>query len=217
MPEDHPIIYFLDEEEDQQFFLKMALTALFGATHEIRLLPVLQEMTGYLMLLDAGNVSAVFIDQQLDQTGEITSFTGVGLADFLRQHFPLMPIYVVTGHQIEGSELTTEKAGATDAVIPKPNLVIDSPLSLMFKQQFLRRLERYEEALTARQRRFRELLAKSLQTTLTSEETAELEQMKAERLIPTASAESALSEQFQKETRELSNLLTQVEELLKQK
>lgn len=217
MSEDLPIIYFLDEEEDQQFFLKMALTALFGATHEIRLLPVLQEMTGYLMLLDAGNVSAVFIDQQLDQTGEITSFTGVGLAEFLRKHFPLMPIYVVTGHQIEGSELTTEKAGATDAVIPKPNLVIDSPLSLMFKQQFLRRLERYDEALTTRQRRFRELLAKSLQTTLPAEETAELDQMKAERLIPTASAESAATTQFQNETSKLSSLLTRVEELLKQK
>lgn len=217
MSDDLPIIYFLDEEADQQFFLNTALKALFGATHQIQPLPVLPEMVEYLMLLDTGNVSAVFIDQQLDQTGEITSFTGVGLAEFLRKHFPSMPIYVVTGHQIEGSELTTEKAGATDAVIPKPNLVIDSPLSLMFKQQFLRRLERYDAALTAGQHRFRELLAKSLQAALTPEEADELEQMKADRLIPTASAESAAAAQFQKETSELSSLLTRVEELLKQK
>lgn len=217
MSDDFPIIYFLDEEESQRHLLKTALKVLFGTTHQIEPMPVLPEMQDYLMLLDAGNVSAVFIDQQLDQTGVITGFTGVQLAEFLRQHFPSMPIYVVTGHKTDSGELISEKAGSTDAVISKTHLAIGSPHAPIFKQQFLRRLERYNEAMTSRQLRFRELLAKSLQTELTSDERAELEQMKAERLIPTASAESAAEEQTRKETSAISSLLTRVEELLKQK
>lgn len=217
MSDDLPIIYFLDEEESQQFLLRTSLMALFGKTHQIELLPVLPEMQDYLMLLDTGNVTAVFIDQQLDQTGVITGFTGVQLAEFLRRHFPSMPIYVVTGHKVDSGELVSEKAGSTDAVVSKTQLTIGSQQSLILKQQLLRDFGRYDEALTDRQRRFRELLAKSVQSTLTPEEADELEQMKAERLIPTASAESEAAAQFQKEASELSSLLTRVEELLKHK
>ena len=216
MPDELPIIYFLDEEESQRNVIRNALRKLFADGYEIKELPVLNEMADYLPFLDSRDVAAVFIDQHLDQTGEITGFTGVQLSQMLREHFREMPIYVVTGHAIEG-ELTSEKAGATDGVVSKSAIAIGDPRSLAFKQQFLRRVGQYDRALNQQQTRFRELLFKRLKGTITQEEKDELERLEIERQMPTATAEAKMEKHVSTEIGEISELLKRVENLTKDK
>lgn len=204
-----PIIYFLDDTPSQRQGLEWDLRELFGVAYDVLGLPVAPHMQDYHQHLDSPDVLGVLIDQRLNETGEITGFTGLDLAKHLRGVFPEMPIYIVTGYdpdeQIKGAD-----SGSADAVVYKSELRAGTPDSERFKQRFLRQTGRYQEALTKAQQKFRELLSKSIAGTITNEEKAELLKLDTERLLPTQAGEEITASTLQKDIAALEGLLAKL-------
>lgn len=207
-----PIIYYLDDSPDGRRDLAIQLRALFSSDFAVRELPLEQDVVVYVQMLEGLPVAGIFIDQNLDETGEITGYSGVKLASYLRTLYQEMPIYIVTGHPIEG-ELESEEAGNADSVVAKRELILDSARAAKFRKQFLRRVAQYEKALSHRQQRFRGLLAKKFNEGLDPIEAAELETLRLNHEMPTDEAEDAATAAVSAKIEEISDLLRKVAEL----
>ncbi|MCW1925810.1 hypothetical protein OKA05_24845 [Luteolibacter arcticus] len=207
-----PIIYYLDDIPEGRRDLRMQLRALFEPDFEVQELPLEQDIGRYLDHIHDLPVAAIFIDQNLDESGEISGYTGVRLASFLRGILPELPLYLVTAHPIQG-ELESEEAGNAEAVVAKTSLLLDSPTSLRFRRQFLRDVGRYHDALSSDQQRFRDLLPRKLRGELQADELAEYETLKTARNIVTEAAEEANTEAVQEKMGEIQRLLEEVEKV----
>lgn len=207
-----PIIYFLDDTPDGRRDLNKQLLTLFSEEFDVLELPLETSPEQYLAYLDGKQVAGVFIDQNLDETGEITGYTGVKLAGFIRSYFPALPIYLVTGHPIQG-ELMSEEAGDADSIVSKGDLITDSPPSLKFKKQFLRKVDQYDKALSETQHRFRDLLAKKFSHGLTKDEDNEYEALRLSREVPTNVLEDGSALLINEQLGKISELLSKVEEI----
>jgi CheY-like chemotaxis protein len=204
------IIYYLDDIPEGRRDLRMQLRALFEPDFEVTELPMEQDINRYLGHIHHHPVAAIFIDQNLDESGAITGYTGVKLASLLRTVLPDLPLYLVTAHLIQG-ELESEEAGNAEAVVAKTTLLLDSASSRRFRLQFLRRVGQYEKALSENQRRFRELLPRKLRGELSSDELAQYQSLKSARDLVTEAAEEASTTAMQQKMLEIKKLLSEVE------
>lgn len=207
------IIYYLDDIPERRRDLKMQLRALFEPDFEIRELPLEADINRYPTHIQGLPVSAVFIDQNLDETGVVSDYTGVKLASFLRGILPELPLYLVTAHLIEKGELVSEEAGNAEAVIAKDELITDSPASKLFRKRFLRDVGRYNDALSKNQQRLRELLPRRLRDELTPEELNEYNALKVSRDMVTDAAEEANTLAIRSKMEEIEKLLADVEKV----
>lgn len=209
-----PIIYYLDDIPEGRRDLRMQLRALFEGDFEVLELPIERDINRYLNHINDLPVAAIFIDQNLDESGAITGYTGVKLASYLRTILQDLPLYLVTAHPIQG-ELESEEAGNAEAVIGKTTLLLDSPASRRFRLQFLRRVGQYEKALSESQRRFRELLPRKLRGELAPDELAEYKGLKGARDLVTDAAEEGNTVAVEKKMEEIEKLLAEVEKVRK--
>jgi hypothetical protein len=205
-----PIIYYLDDIPEGRRDLRMQLRALFEPDFEVLELPMEQDVNRYLLYIHDRPVAAIFIDQNLDESGVITGYTGVKLASFLRGVLDNLPLYLVTAHPIQG-ELESEEAGSAEDVVAKTSLLLDSPASRKFRRQFLRDVGRYNDALSENQRRFRELLPRKLRGELEGDELAQYESIRGARDLVTDAAEEASTAAVQQKMEEIEKLLAEVE------
>ncbi|MBI3884269.1 MAG: hypothetical protein HY302_00840 [Opitutae bacterium] len=202
-------IYFLDDQESQRKMLSWDLRSLFGNDFEIASLPLKQDKTEYHRFLDDTATVGVLIDQCLNESGEVTGFSGLDLALHLRGLYREMPIYLITGFAPD-EQMGSADAGSVEDIVKKDELRTNTVMSQLFKQRFLRHIGRYQEALTARQARYRELLTKSLQETIMPEERTELQTLEVDRLLPSQAEDEAhlatLNEQVAAVEKLLANL-----------
>ena len=205
-----PIIYYLDDIPEGRRDLRMQLRALFEGDFEVLELPLEQEVNRYLFHIHDRPVAAIFIDQNLDESGSITGYTGVKLASFLRSVLPDLPLYLVTAHPIQG-ELESEEAGNAEEVVAKTSLLLDSTASRRFRRQFLRDVGRYNEALSEKQRLFRELLPRRLRGELEEDELAQYESIRGARDMVTDAAEEPNTKAVQQKMEEIQRLLAEVD------
>lgn len=210
--EEKPIIYYLDDTEEGRRDLQMQLRSLFEADFKVLEMPLSQAVEEYTKLLADQPIAGIFIDQNLDETGEIAGYTGVKLVGYLRAIFTKLPIYLVTGHLIQG-ELESEEAGDADLVVSKGELVTDSPTSLRFRRQFLRRVEQYEKALRDTQLRFRGLLSKKFGEGLSPEEKSEYDALRVTREIATDEAEGQSAKAVNDQIDKIADLLRRVDQI----
>jgi hypothetical protein len=209
-----PIIYYLDDIPEGRRDLRMQLRALFEEDFEVLELPLERDINRYFSHINDLPVAAIFIDQNLDESGAITGYTGVKLASFLRIVLPNLPLYLVTAHPIQG-ELESEEAGNAEDVVAKTTLLLDSPASRRFRRQFLRDVGRYNDALSENQRRFRELLPRKLRGELEPEQLVEYENLRCARDLVTEAAEEANTAAVEQKMEEIEKLLTEVEKVRK--
>jgi hypothetical protein len=210
--EEKPVIFYLDDTTEGRRDLKMQLRCLFNADFAISELPLERAPSEYVRHLSDIWVAGLFIDQNLHESGEISGYSGVKLAGHLRTFYPEMPIYLVTGHPIEG-ELESEEAGNADSVVKKGDLVIDTQTSLRFRKQFLRRVQQYQRALSDRQNRFRELLAKKFNDELSESEAKEYGEIKSARELPTNVSESPTEQALTEQLDKIKALIERVDDL----
>jgi hypothetical protein len=203
------IIYFLDDQPSQRQMLDWDLKSLFSENFEISALPLHTDKTEYHKYLDDNEVAGVLVDQRLNETGEITAYSGLDLAKYLRGLYPEMPIFLVTGFDPD-EQIKSSDSGSVEAVVLKSELRANTPDSERFKQRFLRHVGRYQSALTARQKRFRELLGKSVRDEISAEEKAELATLESARLLPTQAEDEAVLTKLQSQVDTVEKLLLQL-------
>lgn len=207
-----PIIFYLDDEEVQRKDLEDDLKVIFGEEYSIVGLTLRSNVNEYVQDFENPKVTGAFIDQRLNTTGIATTYNGVELCAYLRTMFPTLPIYLVTGQPIEG-DLVGEKSGAAEAVVKKISLTADSDASKCVRQRFLRHASRHQESLTQDQQRYRELLRKVLNGSVTLEEETEYNRLQDNRLLGTMVSEGPSSEQLDKQISQFEKLLNKLNTL----
>lgn len=163
------------------------------------------KLSQYNHLLARTNTVAFIIDQKLSTTGE-ADYEGTRLASHLRAINTKLPLYILTNY----AEDAKQKGEATvEDVIAKAEL-LDAKGKVRFKARFLRRIAVYRDVLTTSEKRFHDLLIKSLSHPLSGPEKREFNNLQKARALPAHAAELELASELDKSIGELKALLKKV-------
>jgi hypothetical protein len=183
---DKPIVWFFDENPSELQSYAEELRHLLPSSIDVRGMPPFPRKEDYFeSILGHPNTACILIDQKIKGTG--ANYLGIDLARALRQVNKKVPIYILTNwakqkDQFVGSEWSVEE------IIAKDELIKDETATILIARM-VRRIDVYTDILADRERRFSELLRKSLTTELSASEIAELEDLQFERSASILAAE----------------------------
>lgn len=146
----------------------------------------LPKLSSYDTLLANSDTAAFIIDQKLSTTGEVT-YEGTKLAKHLRAIDKRIPLYILTGYV---DDALKKGGGTVEDVIPKKDLVkTKEEPATRFRAALMRRIADYRDILSGKERRFHDLLVKSLNDKLTKKEKLEFVKLQEARVLPVHAAE----------------------------
>lgn len=168
---DHKTVWFVEDDKDEAEKYKRFLERVGNIRIKTIKPSVYPSLSDYRKLATDASTGAFLIDQRLDQSG--VGYTGMEVADYLRQVKPELPIYMLTGYpeDIQGGEA----AGQVEDVIRKSEVRKWAP---QYVARILRSIQRYEEAMIERQKRLDGLIDRKLAGKLTKAEESELQQLR---------------------------------------
>jgi hypothetical protein len=138
-----------------------------------------ENLADWLQLTEDLSVSAVLLDHRLGESSN-ASYTGLELADSLRDVKPLLPLFILTKY---ASDERLESNGfSVDDVLDKERLRQDAAAA--YVARILRGIGRYEEAKSNRAKHLSDLISLSLSRELSSEEKIELNTIRSELGLP---------------------------------
>ena len=201
------IIYFIDEDAAARRANVRALTTLLDNPGlEIKAQEPLKIFAEYNSLVAESKTAAFILDQRMKGSGIVT-YNGTDLAKYLRGIDGKIPIYILTGYAAEvqdfaGSEHLIEYIVGKDE-IEDPN----SDRAKIVKARMLRHINVFNDVRDEQEKKFHELLVKSLHEPLTSDEQKEMDQIDGVTTAPIVAAERTRE-------RELSHQLEKLQALL---
>ena len=191
-----PIIWLIDENEDELKTYCRELQQLMPDSIEVKALAPLPRKEDYLTaILDNASTSSVILDQRLKDTG-IADYMGIDLARFIRSVNSKLPIYILTNFAQEEQEFAGSRWSVED-IINKADFA-DDEKKLTFKARILRRIGVYTDILKAREERFNLLLRKSLKEELTADELKEFSELDFHRTSTTLASEIPQLQELEK-------------------
>jgi len=194
------ILYFVDEKEEARWANTHALKKLLDTPDvEVTGLAPFQNFAEYDPLLANPQVRGFFIDQRMRGGG--VNYNGIDLAEYLRGHHRKLPIYILTGHP--GDDFTGTAYRVEDIVDKEDIEDRDSESAKTIRARILRRLAVFEDVLNEQERRFHDLLVKSMKEPLTTSEEKELGILETERLLPSQPEELRDAKSLEKAIDEL--------------
>lgn len=178
----------VDENEQQRHAYTLVLTELFEGTGVVvKPLAPLREPADYNPLFAEGQVSALILDQKMEDGG--VGYTGTDLSSYLRGIVPKLPIFILSNFT-EEKELFEQGESDVEYIVDKRHL--NDPTTReaqIFKARVLRRLNVFSDVLTERAQRHHDLLVKSLTDRLSADEEKELGLLDTERAVPQQATE----------------------------
>jgi|GEM_PF-2237356 len=171
-----------------------------SCTHlEVQIANMQLAAADYVDIAADSDTGAVIIDQYLDPQS-VLGYTGIDVAEHLRRARPGLPIYLLAhrGENLAGREAVVEE------VIPEDELVQRCPV---YAVRILRAMGRYLEAMSARDRRYRELVARKLDGTLSKSEEDEFAAYRAEIELPFAGSAIEYAKTWEQSLRQEEKLL----------
>ncbi len=207
---DNLVVWVVDENGRE---LRTSVAALQRAIQgkgnvEFKPLQALPRMENYLTIIGDPVTAAMLLDQRLQTRGGI-DHTGIELALYLRSIDKNLPIYILTGYVTEDGEPNDEFVGnewSVEDILDKRILNNQAELRT-FIDRLIRRINVHQTIRDEREKRFNELLMKSLDSQLDSEEQEELDKLGLERM-----AAFAISDQIQR--RQLESLFNKLDKRL---
>lgn len=181
------IVYLVDEQSSQRRANCLVLTRLLSdplVKVKIEAIAPYENLSQYDHLLAQATTAAFIIDQKLHTTGE-ADYEGTKLASHLRAINTKLPLYILTNYPDDAKQ---KGENTVEDVIDKRDLINDKAKNL-FKARFLRRIAVYRDVLSAREQEFHDLLVKGLNGSLSNEERAQLDLLKAARRLPLQAAD----------------------------
>lgn len=159
-------IIFIDDREDVRFTYKRNLSRIFRNIAEVIALEPLAKIDDMISALDKIDEKVMYVvDEDLQHFG-VAQYSGAQLIQAIRISNRKIPIYILTGYI-----LTIDKNLAdVEFVIDKGEW---NENSQKFAKRFLRHIDTYNEVKNFQEKRFDELLCKSLISTLTEDEEKE--------------------------------------------
>jgi hypothetical protein len=185
---DKRIIWLIDENENELKTYCRDLKNLMPDSVQIEGMIPLPRKEDYLSpVLENTSTATVIIDQRLKDTG-IADYLGIELARFLRSVNHKLPIYILTNYP-KDEEFVGSKWSVED-IIDKSSFNNDEKLATL-KARILRRINVYNDVLEERERKFNQLLRKSLKEELTADELKEFSELDFHRTSTTLASEIA--------------------------
>jgi FixJ family two-component response regulator len=203
---DNPKVWFIDENQQQSETYADVLRRQFPKNISVETIcPPLAKTQDYLRLLNTPEIACFIIDQRLKDTG-IANYFGIELALFLRSINTKLPIYILTNFA-EDSDAFKEGEWSVEDIIAKSDLAnVSSDKSKAIIARILRRIAGYSDYLAERERKFQELLRKTLNGQMSPEDEKELDEIQFDR------TSSILAEELPK-LQELNKLLEEYKKI----
>jgi tetrahydromethanopterin S-methyltransferase subunit G len=159
-------IIFIDDREDVRFTYKRNLSRIFKDIAEVIAIEPRESIEEMLQHLDNIDEKVMYvIDEDLKHFG-VARYSGAELIQAIRITDRKIPIYILTGYILE-----------VDKNLEDVEFVIDkgewNENAQKFAKRFLRHIDTYYEVKNNQEKRFDELLCKSLTTVLTEDEQKE--------------------------------------------
>ena len=174
----------VDENPQQLRAFHLTLNELFtGSGVNIEAMRPLAALDDYARLLANGEISALILDQKMEDGG--IPYSGTQLSSHLRAIAPKLPIFILSNYT-DDETLFENGEGSVEYILPKK--IIADPTcqeAQTFKARFLRHLDVFTDILDNRAQRYHGLLVKSLTEKLSAEEERELGLLETERVLPT--------------------------------
>jgi DNA-binding NarL/FixJ family response regulator len=202
MADDAKAVWLIDDvktaADEYKRFLERSKKLIVGH------LTPLPSMQSYGDLINHPQTRAFIIDQRLDKAK--VPYEGIQLADHLRSLRPELPIFILTGwpDDVEGRDESVEAIIPKDRVRKHPDVYV---------ARILRCINRYEEALTEKQRRIKELIDLKIADRLSSEAEEELESLRADIERPAGSILAEQEARREAEFKRQAEFLERLEEL----
>ena len=156
-------------------------------------------------LLNTPDLACFIIDLRLKDTG-VASYFGIELALFMRSINTKLPIYILTNFA-EDSDAFNEGAWSVEDIIDKSDLAkIGSDKSKAVIARILRRITGYADYLAEREKRFNELLRKTLNGQMSPEDEAELNEIQFDRTSSILAEELPKLQELNKVLEEYKNI-----------
>ncbi|TDA67649.1 MAG: hypothetical protein D9V45_01940 [Chloroflexi bacterium] len=203
---DNPKIWLIDENQQQIETFANVLRSQFPKEISVETLcPPLGQLNDYLSLLNTPDLACFIIDQRLKDTG-VASYFGIELALFMRSINTKLPIYILTNFA-EDSDAFSEGAWSVEDIIDKSDLAkVGSDKSKAVIARILRRITGYSDYLAEREKRFHELLRKTLNGQMSPEDEAELNEIQFDRTSSILAEELPKLQELKKVLEEYKNI-----------
>lgn len=210
-PDENPIVWIIDENERElrnyENTLQGALDQ-YGAPVTVEPLLARRHIGDYHDIVGNPRTVAIIVDQRLQESRGI-DHTGIELAKRLRSLVPNLPIYILTNHvpsdDFHGSEWSVED------ILSKQDMSDPEKLKTI-TARLIRRIRVHQTILEDRDRRYRELLRKSLDELLTQEEKNEFDELRFERTAAILSDEGDRLAKYETTLNRLKNLKSSLDE-----
>ncbi len=193
---DKCIIWLIDENENELKTYHRDLKKLMSDSVQIEAITPFPHKEDYISaVLENKSTATIIIDQKLKDTG-IADYLGIELAKFLRKINNKLPIYILTNYAKNDEEFVGSKWSVED-IIDKSLFKNDEDLAIL-KARILRRINVYNDVLEERERRFNDLLRKSLEDELTADEVKEFSDLDFHRTSTTLANEIPQLQELEK-------------------
>ncbi len=173
---DKRVIWFVDEDKRELRTYHRELNSVMPESIRVEAMLPFPRKEDYLEVLGDPSTSCMIIDQRLKTTG-VAAYTGIELAQYLRGINQKIPIYILTNFEDDDF---SEGEWSVEEIISKSRWGDDVYRGKVIAR-ILRHIDVYEDMLAERQRRFNDLLRRSLSGNLGEEDIVELEALQLER------------------------------------
>lgn len=196
MPTDgeKPIIWIIDENIHELNTHSNVFKRLMPSTVEIKPLEAYKHLDDYFSIIEDIRTSCIITDQKLQDAGT-TDYTGIELAEFLRGINSKIPIYILTNFADDKDEFTGGEWSVED-IIRKSDLRNDEENNIL-KARILRRIDVYEDVRSKRDERLRTLIIKDMEGELVNVDSAELRELRLQKISPSLAKELTQIEQME--------------------
>ncbi len=199
-------VLWIDEEQDAFDSFGDFLSECFGDEAEVVPTPPKERLDDMVRLVSSHEeLAGLIVDQRLKSTG-VASYTGIELIDTLRQHFPKLPVYILTNHcdDIGSSDYQVEYVLEKDKLYEKDYLHA-------IQARVRRHMSVYDDILSERQLRYEKLLRSSLERDLDDGERAELKELDVLRTKTILADEIQLGEGLKKALDKAQEVLKEIQ------
>jgi len=199
--------WFIDENKDQRETYSEFLDDILGEECIVEGVEPKATMPEMTHLISDRDTVLVVIDERLKDTG-IATYLGIELAMYFRGINKKLPIYILTNHPDDSDEFL-DGEWSVDDILNKSDIAKNKEL---IQARLLRRIDTYNDLLTARDERFEALLRKSLDETLTVEENVELTELNYLRTTQIAADELGVLDALDAHIKKQEKIIKQLED-----
>ncbi len=198
------IIWLIDENQDQLKTFGEQLSKIFNEDGQVRAIEPKSTKEEMKFIIDNPKTVSIVIDERLKETG-IAKFFGIELAQYLRALNTKVPIYILTNYSKDDFE---SGKWSVEYILDKKDFDTDFNT---IKARMLRNVSFYHDYLDQREKRFNDLLNKSLHSTISKEEIKEFEELQYVRVRSILADELGISPELDKKIKEQLEIISELE------